>query len=96
MEASIDRVMKTYGMMVNLTRHQEQTVRKIVSKFLEARPETDEQKLAIEGLRYIRGMSTLSRPFLICQRGGRALRASVDVGGAAQKPSPQGLPDWRP
>jgi hypothetical protein len=56
MEAAIERVMTTYGMMVNLTLAQEQTVREKVSKFLEERSETDEQKLAIEGLRYVRGI----------------------------------------
>lgn len=56
MEATIDRVMKTYGMMVNLTQGQEQTVRRKVSRILEGRSETDEQKLAIEGLRYGRGI----------------------------------------
>ena len=56
MEAAIKRVMTTYGMMVNLTLAQEQTDREKVSKFLEERSETDEQKLAIEGLRHVRGI----------------------------------------
>jgi hypothetical protein len=57
MEAAIERVMKTYGMIVNLTLAQERAVREKVSRFLEVKSETDEQKLTIEGLRYVRGLS---------------------------------------
>jgi hypothetical protein len=57
MEAAIDRVMKTYGMMVNLNQVQEQKVRTKVSKFLKNIDESDEQKLTVEGLRYVRGIS---------------------------------------
>jgi hypothetical protein len=57
MEAAIDRVMKTYGMMVNLSQIQERKVRDKVSKFLKDLKESDEQKLTVEGLRYVRGIS---------------------------------------
>jgi hypothetical protein len=54
MEAAIDRVMKTYGMIVNLTEAQEQIAREKVSRFLATANSTDERQLAIEGLRYLR------------------------------------------
>lgn len=57
MEAAIDRVMKTYGMMVNLSEVQEQKVRAKVAKFLKDTKESDEQKLTVEGLRFVRGIS---------------------------------------
>jgi hypothetical protein len=57
MEAAVERVMKTYGMIVNLTLAQEQAMREKVSNYLQDKPETDEQKLTIEGLRYVRGIS---------------------------------------
>jgi len=56
MQAAVERVMKTYGMMVNLNAEQEQDVREKVSAFLKDRPEGDEQKLTIEGLRFVRAM----------------------------------------
>ncbi len=56
MEAAVDRVMKTYGMMVNLSQIQERKVRDKVSKFLKDLKESDEQKLTVEGLRYVRGI----------------------------------------
>jgi hypothetical protein len=54
MQAAIDRVMKTYGMLVNLTAQQEQAAREKVSNFLANAHTNDENKLAIEGLRYLR------------------------------------------
>ena len=57
MEAAVDRVMKTYGMMVNLSQAQEQKVRAKVAKFLKGLTESDEQKLTVEGLRFVRGIS---------------------------------------
>lgn len=53
-QAAIDRVMKTYGMLVNLTPQQEQAAREKVSSFLANAHTADENKLAIEGLRYLR------------------------------------------
>jgi hypothetical protein len=54
MQAAIDRVMHTYGMIVNLTAEEEQSVREKVSNFLAKAKSSDEHQLAIEGLRYLR------------------------------------------
>ena len=54
MEQAIDRVMHTYGMIVNLTPADELVVREKVTKFLGQKSEDDEQKLTIAGLRYVR------------------------------------------
>jgi hypothetical protein len=54
MQAAIDRVMRTYGLIVNLTPAQEMLVREKVARFLGEKSETDEHKLAIDGLRYVR------------------------------------------
>jgi hypothetical protein len=60
MQAAIDRVMKTYGMIVNLTTEQERAAREKVTSHLAEQPETDENALAIEGLRYLRSVRELS------------------------------------
>lgn len=57
MQAAIDRVMQTYGMLVNLTAEQEQVAREKVSSFLARAHTDDENKLAVEGLRYLRACS---------------------------------------
>ena len=54
MQAAIDRVMHTYGMLVSLTLEDERKVREKVSKFLAASMIEDENKLAVEGLKYLR------------------------------------------
>ena len=54
MQAAIDRVMSTYSMLVNLTVEQEQAARQKVSRFLASAKTDDENKLAVEGLRYLR------------------------------------------
>jgi hypothetical protein len=54
MQAAIDRVMHTYGMLVNLTLEEEQAAREKVSNFLANAKTDDENKLAVEGLRYLR------------------------------------------
>jgi hypothetical protein len=56
MKTAIDRVMQTYGMLVKMTADQEQCVRDKVVSFLSDKAETDEQKLTIEGLRYVRAL----------------------------------------
>jgi hypothetical protein len=56
MQAAIDRVMKTYGMIVNLTADEERAARRQVTRYLAEKPETDEKALAIEGLRYLRSV----------------------------------------
>lgn len=60
MQTAIERVMQTYGMMVSLTAEQEREARERVSKFLEARG-SDENKLAVEGLKYLLGRTTTRR-----------------------------------
>jgi hypothetical protein len=57
MQAAIDRVMQTYGLLVNLTADQEQVAREKVSNFLASAHTDDENKLAVEGLRHLRASS---------------------------------------
>ena len=57
MQAAIDRVMQTYGLLVNLTVEQEQVAREKVPNFLASAHTDDENKLAVEGLRYLRASS---------------------------------------
>ncbi len=54
MQAAIDRVMHTYGMLVNLTVEQERLAREKVASFLASAKTDDENQLAVEGLRYLR------------------------------------------
>lgn len=54
MEEVIDKVMQTYGMMVNLTPSEEQAARERVTAFLKDRTE-DARKLTVEGLKFLRG-----------------------------------------
>ena len=56
MQAAVDRVMKTYGMIVNLTIDEERVARQKVTSFLVEKPKADEKALAIEGLRYLRSI----------------------------------------
>jgi hypothetical protein len=60
MQAPIDRVMQTYGMMVNLTPGQEDEAREKVSNFLKGQA-GDEHHLAVEGLKYLLGHVTKPR-----------------------------------
>ena len=60
MQAAIDRVIRTYGMMVNLTLKEEQAAREKVSSHLNGRPTASEQELVVEGLRYLRSVKDLS------------------------------------
>jgi hypothetical protein len=55
MQAAIDRVMNTYGMLVNLTSDEEQSARKKVTAFLARSESSDENQLAIEGIKFLRG-----------------------------------------
>jgi hypothetical protein len=57
MQAAIDRVMQTYGMMVNLTPAREAEARQKVSSFLKEKV-GDEHTLAVEGLKYLLGHVT--------------------------------------
>jgi hypothetical protein len=54
MQAAIDRVMTTYAMLVSLSADEEKAVREKVANYLATKPETDENALAVEGLRYLR------------------------------------------
>ena len=54
MQAAIDRVMQTYGMMVNLTPGQEAETRQKVTNFLKEKV-GDEHTLAVEGLKHLLG-----------------------------------------
>ena len=54
MQAAIDRVMHTYGMLVNLTLDQEQAARKKVTDFLAQSKINDENLLAVEGIKFLR------------------------------------------
>jgi hypothetical protein len=53
MQTAIDRVMHTYGMIVNLTADQERDLRERVSEFLQQKT-GDERTLAIQGIQYLR------------------------------------------
>jgi len=56
MQAALDRIMQTYGMIVQMTPDQERVVREKVSNFLGQKSECDEQKLTIAGLQYVRAL----------------------------------------
>ena len=57
MQAAIDRVMQTYGMIVNLTPEQEAEARQKVSNLLKEKVGA-EHDLAVEGLKYLLGHVT--------------------------------------
>jgi hypothetical protein len=58
--AAIDRVMRTYGMIVNLTADEERAAREKVTSHLAEKPDADENSLAIEGLRYLRSVREIA------------------------------------
>jgi hypothetical protein len=60
MQAAIDRVMQTYGMLMTLTYNEEQAAREKVVSHLAERPDATEQELAVKGLRYLRSIKELS------------------------------------
>jgi uncharacterized protein YoaH (UPF0181 family) len=60
MQTAIERVMTTYGMMVDLTPEQQQEARERVGRFLQGKG-TDEHMLAVEGLKYLRRRATKRR-----------------------------------
>ena len=55
MEAAINRVMHTYGMLVNLTLEDERKARDELTKFLATSKTSDEHALAVEGVKFLRG-----------------------------------------
>ena len=54
MEDVIDQVMRTYGMMVNLTAIEEQSARDRLAEFLKDQNDNT-RKLTVEGVKYLRG-----------------------------------------
>ena len=60
MQAVIDRVLQTYGMMVNLSPMEERAAREKVSNYLKDRG-GDEHILAVEGLKHLLGRVTKQR-----------------------------------
>jgi hypothetical protein len=56
MQAAIDRVMQTYTMIEKVSLSEEQAIRAKVSSHLASKQMTDETALAVEGLRYLRGI----------------------------------------
>ncbi len=61
MQAAVDRVMKTYGMIVNLSAEEERATREKVISYFAEKPAADGKALAIEGLRYLRSVRELER-----------------------------------
>ena len=62
MEEVIDHVMRTYGLMVNLSATEEEFERERPAAFLKDKQDTT-RKLAVEGMKYLRddGISRTSR-----------------------------------
>lgn len=58
MQAALERVMHTYGMMVDLTPAEEHSAREKVAAFLARAKTADEHKLAVEGLKYLRNLNS--------------------------------------
>jgi hypothetical protein len=54
MQTPVQRVMQTYGMMVNLTAEEEEELRGRLEKFLEDCAGGDNE-LAVQGLQFLRG-----------------------------------------
>jgi hypothetical protein len=60
MQAAIDRVMQTYTMILNLNSDEERAAREKVTSYLAEKPDSDENALAVEGLRYLRSIRELT------------------------------------
>ena len=54
MEEVVDQVMRTYGMMVNLTPEEEQSARERLTEFLKDKSDSSRQ-LSVEGVKFLRG-----------------------------------------
>ena len=54
MDRVVERVVRTYGMMVNLSSEEERSTRERVIKFLAGRSE-EENVLAVEAIKHLRG-----------------------------------------
>ena len=82
MQAAIDRVMHTYGMLVNLTLEQEKAAREKVTAFLAQSVTQDENLLAVEGIKFLRGDKALYAAIMIspwnaAKRSGESLRTAL-------------------
>ena len=60
MQTVVERVMRTYGMMVTLTTAQEEEVRERLEAFLSDKTGSDHE-LAVQGLQFLRGSRSLKR-----------------------------------
>jgi hypothetical protein len=60
MQAAIDRVMQTFTMMASLTLEEARAARERLTAHL-ANMDADEKRLAVEGLRYLRGPDRTSK-----------------------------------
>jgi hypothetical protein len=56
MQAAIDRVMHTYGMIENLSPKEKRLARQKVTSYLAEKPDASEHALAVEGLLYLRSV----------------------------------------
>jgi hypothetical protein len=54
MQDVVEQVMRAYGLMVNLTPEEEQAARERLKQFLKDRSD-DTHKLAVEGVKFLRG-----------------------------------------
>ena len=54
MQTTVQRVMRAYGLMFNLTTVQEEGARERLERFLNDRKGSDEE-LAVQGLKFLRG-----------------------------------------
>jgi hypothetical protein len=60
MQTVIERVMRTYGMMINLTVTQQEQARERLEAFLRNKTGSDQQ-LAVQGLQFLRGSRSIKR-----------------------------------
>jgi len=56
-DLAINRAMQTYAMMANVTASQELLLKAQLTSFLYAQTETDEMRLTVAGLTYLRQIS---------------------------------------
>jgi len=61
MKAAIDRVMATYGMLKKLTPTEERELRTAVTRYIRDLNTSDEPRMVVEALRYLRGLEGKSR-----------------------------------
>ena len=60
MKTVIERVMRTYGLMVSLTEAQDQEARERLETFLRNKTGSDHE-LAVQGLQFLRGSLSIKR-----------------------------------